>query len=502
MPMTVRTRYAPSPTGEPHIGNIRTMIFAWLTARHAGGKFFLRLEDTDQERYVPGSARAIVESLRWLGVELDEGPDHVQLAAMKTNEDWEGAPTHSGPYGPYVQSQRLDIYRRHAEDLIARGLAYRANETADELERMRSAAQAAKQAFVFRKHMRLRDDVRADEPHVVRFGMPLTGTTTLDDMIQGKVTFDNGNLDDVVLLKSDGFPTYHLAAMVDDHLMHVSHVVRAVEWLPSAPKHIRIIEGFGWELPRFAHVPLVLSEDGKKLSKRHGATSVTEFREQGYLPEALVNFLAMLGWAPGQGDEQNVFARDELIEKFTLEKVGASPAIFSYAKLDWLNGVHIRRLAPDDLANRLVPFLSRDGVAVDTPAKYERLVRLMPLIQVRLDRLTKAADLVDFFFNDIPVPSIEMLIGPKMEQHLSLAALRAARSELAALSEFSEPAIEKTLRDLGVQLNLKPTQLFTVLRNAVSGKQVTPPLFGTIEALGRALTLERLDRAVARLQGA
>ena len=201
----------------------------------------------------------------------------------------------------------------------------------------RGNAQAGKQAATVRKTMRLRDDVRADEPHVIRLEMPTRGTVTLDDMIQGQVTFDNGNLDDVVLLKSDGFPTYHLAAMVDDHLMQVSHVIRAVEWLPSAPKHIHILRAFGWELPRFAHVPLVLSDDGKKLSKRHGATSVTEFREAGYLPEALVNFLAMLGWAPGQGDEQNVFTLSELYEKFTLEKVGSSPAIFSYAKLDWLN---------------------------------------------------------------------------------------------------------------------------------------------------------------------
>ncbi|MBX7214166.1 MAG: glutamate--tRNA ligase [Thermoflexales bacterium] len=498
--MTTRTRFAPSPTGEPHIGNVRTMLFSWLTARHAAdGKFFLRIEDTDQERYTPGSARVIVESLRWLGVELDEGPDHAQLAAMKTNEDWEGAADVSGPYAPYVQSQRLDLYRQHTDLLIANGLAYRANETAEELERMRTAAQADKRAFTFRRHMRLREDIRPDEPHVVRFAMPLTGTTTLDDMIQGKVTFDNGNLDDVVLLKSDGFPTYHLAAMVDDHLMKVSHVVRAVEWLPSAPKHLRIIEAFGWQPPRFAHVPLVLSEDGKKLSKRHGATSVTEFREQGYLPEALVNFLAMLGWAPGQGDEQNVFTREELFEKFTLEKVGASPAIFSYAKLDWLNGVHIRRLAPDDLARRLVPFLARGGVQIDTPDKLERLIRLMPLVQVRIDRLTKAAELVDIFFNDIATPSSEMLIGPKMEQHLSLAALRATRSALAALSAWSEPVIESTLRDLGVALNLKPTQLFTVIRNAVSGKQVTPPLFGMLDALGRDITLERLDRAIVRL---
>ncbi len=498
--MDVRTRYAPSPAGEPHIGNIRTMIFAWLTARHAGGKFFLRIEDTDQERYVPGSARAIVESLRWLGVELDEGPGQAELARMKTNEDWDGAMEMSGPYAPYVQSHRLEIYKQHAEWLVERGLAYRANETSEELDHMRSNAQAAKQAFTFRKSMRLREDVGADEPHVIRLEMPTRGTVTLDDMIQGQVTFDNGNLDDVVLLKSDGFPTYHLAAMVDDHLMQVSHVIRAVEWLPSAPKHIHILRAFGWELPRFAHVPLVLSDDGKKLSKRHGATSVTEFREAGYLPEALVNFLAMLGWAPGQGDEQNVFTLSELYEKFTLEKVGSSPAIFSYAKLDWLNGVHIRMLAPEDLAQRLLPFLEKAGVAVDTPEKLDRLQRLIPLIQIRLDRLTKAADLVDFFFNDIPTPPVEMLIGPKMEQHLSLAALRAARSELAALSEFSEPVIEKTLRDLGAELNLKPTQLFTVLRNAVSGKQVTPPLFGMINALGRALTLERLDRAIARLQ--
>jgi len=498
----VRTRFAPSPTGELHIGGVRTALFSWLTAKHHGGQFFLRFEDTDQDRYSPGSARNIIEQFKWLGIELDGGPDHIALQAMKTNEDTPDA-LNDGSYrgipGPFVQSQRLAIYKAHAEQLVAAGKAYRCNESAEELSAMRAEAQAQGRTFMFKKSARLRTEIDPATPHVIRFDMPASGQTVLNDMIRGKIVFENANLGDDVLLKSDGFPTYALAAMVDDHLMGVTHIIRSDEWLPSAPKHIEIIKAFGWQLPIFAHVPTVNGEDGKKLSKRHGASGLWQFRDQGYVQEAIINFLAMLGWAMGEGEEQNVFTTAELIEKFSLERVGGSPAVFSYPKLDWLNGVHIRRMQPDDLAQRLLPFLAQAGLHIDSPEKRALLVRIVPQIQERIKKLTEAAGFIDFFFADVPTPPHDMLIGPKMEQHLSLHALKAARTLCANIAQFEDAPLEQAFRKLCDDLKLKPNQIFSIIRNAVTGKTITPPLFGTMAILGRDTVLLRLDRAIAAL---
>jgi glutamyl-tRNA synthetase len=499
MSTPVRTRFAPSPTGELHIGTVRTAIFAWLVAKHAGGLFFIRLEDTDQERYVAGSTRRILETFDWLGIQLDGGPDHAELQHMKTNEDYPGA-LEDGCFqrvpGPFVQSQRLPIYKQWAEWLVEHGHAYRANETPEELETMRQAVIARREVWSFREEMRLHTDIDPNQPHVIRLRVPRTGVTHLHDLIKGDVEFENANVDDAVLLKADGFPTYHLASVVDDHLQGVTHVVRGDDWLSSAPKHVLLYQYFGWELPEFMHLPNVLGEDGRKLSKRHGATSVFEFRDQGYLPEAIINFLAMLGWAPGEGDEQNVFTIPELIDKFSVEHIGSSPAVFSYNKLDWLNGVHIRRLPVDDLARRLTPFVERAGIALDTPEKQEKFRRIVPLIQERIKTLADAAVLIDFLFTDIPAPARESLIGQKMDQVASLAALRETRALFEQLPTFDDGAMEQAMRALAQRLQLKPGQLFTIVRNAVTGKSVTPPLFGTISVLGREMTLARLDQAI------
>jgi glutamyl-tRNA synthetase len=500
----VRTRFAPSPTGELHIGTVRTALFSWLVARHHAGQFFLRLEDTDQDRYVPGSARGILETFDWLGIKIDGGPDHTELARMKTDEDYPGAlddGSYLGIPGPFVQSQHLPVYKQWAEWLIERGYAYRADETPEELDAMRKAAEARKETFVFREEMRLRADadIAPDSRHVIRMRVPREGVTQFHDLIKGDVSFENANVDDQVLLKADGFPTYHLAVVVDDHLQGVTHAVRGDDWLSSAPKHVLLFRYFGWDMPAFAHVPNVLGEDGRKLSKRHGATSVFELRDQGYVPEAIINFLAMLGWAPGEGNEQNVFTRDELIETFSLDHVGSSPAVFSYTKLDWLNGVHIRRLSVDDLAARLTPFLAKAGIPVDTPEQQARLKRVVPLIQERIKKLSEAAELVDFLFKDIETPKKEALIGQKMDVAASLNALVESRRLLEQLPAFDDAPMEAAMRDLAARLGLKPGQLFTIVRNAVTGKSVTPPLFGTMSAMGRETTLQRLDRAIDRL---
>ncbi len=499
-----RTRFAPSPTGFLHVGGIRTALFSWLAAKHDGGEFFLRLEDTDQERYVPGSARQIIESFQWLGLELDGGPGHSELRKMKVNEDFPGAPEDGSPKGipgPFVQSQRLEIYKQHAERLVAEGKAYRANETSEELEAMRKAAEAQRRTFLFKKEMRVRTDIDPASPHVIRFDMPREGQTVLDDLVLGRTVFENAHISDLVLLKSDGFATYHLAAMVDDHLQGVTHVLRSQEWQPSAPAHLQIIKAFGWEPPKFAHVPAVNGSDGKKLSKRTGAQSVFEFRDQGYVREALINFLALLGWAPGGGDEQNVFTLEELIARFSIERVGKSPAVFEYAKLDWLNKQHIQRLPAADLAERLIPFLAKDGIKIDSAARRDKLIQLVPLINERLGKLTDASALVDFFFTDIPAPPRDMLIGAKMEQHLSLHALRAARELAENTPDFSEAGVETAYRGLCEQLELKPNQLFGIIRNAISGKSVTPPLFGSLSILGRDTVVARLKAAERVLGG-
>jgi glutamyl-tRNA synthetase len=486
-----------------HVGGIRTALYSWLVAKQAGGHFFLRLEDTDQERYVAGSPRQIIESFQWLGLDLDGGPDHADLRAMKQNEDFDGALDHGeyrGVPGPFVQSRRLEIYKAHAEQLIASGRAYRADETSEELEVMRKTAEAERRNFVFTEASRIRTEIDPATPHVIRFKIARQGKTVLNDAVLGEVVFENANLaSDPVILKSDGFPTYHLAAMVDDHLQGVTHVIRAQEWLASAPTHVQIIEALGWPVPVFAHVPPVNGADGKKLSKRTGAQSVFEFRDQGYLKEALLNFLTMLGWAPGAGSTQNVFTLDELIAQFELGRVTKSPAIFEYPKLDWLNEQHIQRLAPEVLTERLIPFLARDGVVIDTPAKRERLIALVPLINTRIKKLTDAGAMVDFFFAEpTPLPA-EQLLGPKMERHLSLHALRAAIEATEKIAPFDDVTLERELRALADSLQLKPNQLFTIIRNAVSGRQVTPPLFGSMVVLGRDTVLARMRTAASTL---
>lgn len=479
--MTVRVRFAPSPTGHPHIGNIRTVVFNWLYARQQGGQFVLRIEDTDRTRYVPDALKVIMDGLRWLGMDWDEGPDK------------------PGQYGPYTQSERLELYKEKAEELIARGWAYRCNCSPERLEMVRKLQAAQGQPPMYDRHCRDLPPgaISPDEPHVVRLKIPLEGETIVHDLLKGEIRFENALLDDQVLLKSDGFPTYHLAVVVDDHLMQISHVIRADEWLPSTPKHVLLYQAFGWEPPIFAHVPLVMGTDGKKLSKRHGATNIDEFRKQGYLPEAVFNFLALLGWAPGEGEEREIFTRAELVERFDLSRVNLAPAVFSYDKLNWMNGAYIRALPAETLLQRLIPFWQEAGlIPCPVPAELlPTLKKLVPLVQERMQTLRDVIPLTDCILSDIETPPAELLIGKKMTAAESLAALRRVRTLLSGLVPFDEEAMEPKMRALADELQLKPGQLFTIVRVAVTGKTVTPPLFGTIEALGREQTLQRLGRA-------
>lgn len=479
--MTVRVRFAPSPTGHPHIGNIRTVVFNWLFARQNQGQFVLRIEDTDRTRYVEDAIQVITDGLRWLGMDWDEGPEV------------------GGPYGPYIQSERTALYRQVAEELIEQGRAYRCNCSQERIDTVREQQRERGESSMYDEHCRYKaeGEVSPDEPHVIRLRMPHEGTTTMHDILRGDITFENRLLDDQILLKSDGFPTYHLAVVVDDHLMGITHILRGDDWISSTPKRLLIYEALGWEPPIYAHVPLVLGADGKKLGKRHGAVSIDEFRRMGYLPEAVFNFLTLLGWAPGSGEEQEIFTREELIERFDITHINLAPAVFSYDKLNWMNGHYIRALSHDELLERLIPFWADAGlIPIPVPVDLIPTLRiLVPLVQERLKTLRDVVDLTDFVFTDIEIPPVTDLIAKKMTAEQSLEAIQRVQSLIARIVHFNAEAMESPMRQLATDLGLKAGQLFSIVRNAVTGKVVSPPLFGSIEALERAKTLKRLEVA-------
>ena len=486
--MTVRVRYAPSPTGDPHVGNIRSALFNWLYARHTGGTFIVRIEDTDRARLVPGSLDAILDALRWLGLDWDEGPGS------------------DAPYGPYVQSERLDHYSEHAERLLSEGKAYHCYCTPERLDEVRKQRQKERKPTGYDRRCLDPDEARkarAENPTpVVRFRMPTEGSVTVDDFVRGKVTFDVSLLDDFVLLKSDGYPTYHLANVVDDHLMEISHVMRAEEWLPSAPRHRLLYEAFGYEMPELVHLPLILGPDRSKLSKRHGAASVLEFRDLGYLPDALVNFLALLGWSLDESSE--VFTKDELVQHFTPERIVASPAVFNIEKLDWFNGLYIRQMSDDALASALIPWLEDEehGLPASArPINRDYLASIVPLERERLKRLAQAPEMLSFFFEErlsydpaALVPKGLDVDGARAALEAALAAAEAAPAD-TGVDDWSAPALETAYRALAERLEVKTGQLFGAMRVAVTGRTAAPPLFDTLSVLGK-------ERCVARLRAA
>src|SRR2546428_1746572 len=461
----VRVRYAPSPTGALHLGGARTALFNYLFARRQGGQFLLRIEDTDRARFKPGSQEQIEEGLRWLGTNWDETP--------------------------LIQSERKAIYEKAAADLIASGAAYRCFCAPERLEQMRAEQRARHEPERYDRRCRA---VPADESErraaagerfVVRQAMPLEGTTTLQDLVMGTVTFRNDTLDDHVLLKSDGFPTYHLAFAVDDHEMRISHIIRGDGRLPSAPKHLLLFQAFNWPPPAFAHLPLVLGPDKKPLAKRHGAKDVLEYREAGYLPEAVDNFIAFLGWSPGT--DQDIFTMEQLIRAFDLSKLQASPAVATLERLDWLNGQFIRRLSPDELARRLAPRMP------EVPA--EALGPLMPLVQERLRSLNEAPDMLRFFFEDPDGYRPEQLIPKGRDAAATASALNDAATTLRALPDWTPESIELALRGLAERLGWSSRDLFMALRVAITGRTVTPPLIESVSRVGKARAVARLERA-------
>lgn len=477
----VRVRIAPSPTGLPHIGTFRTFLFNWLFARKHGGKFAIRIEDTDRERLVPGAEDALLDAVEWFGLDWDEGPRH------------------GGPYAPYVQSERLPLYHEHVERLIAAGHAYRCYCSSERLDALRREQQARKEPPGYdRLCRRLSPHERAAREavgtsHVVRFAVPLEGSTTFHDVIHGDVTWENRVLDDFVILKSDGYPTYHLAHLVDDHEMEISHVLRGDEWISSTPRHVLLYQAFGWVPPVFAHLPAILGPDRKKLSKRHGPTGIAAFQEAGYLPEALINYLALCGWSPGSDEE--VFSLPDLVKRFDLGRVSATGAIFDHAKLDWFNGIYIRNLAPAELAKRMRPFLGEaaNGVADS------QLEAIAALLQDRLRTLSEAPELADFFLTDELDYDPALLVQRGLTPEQTIEALRRGADLTSTVEPFTAEALEPPFRELADALGLKVGPLFMSIRVAVTGKTATPPLFGTMQVLGRERSVARLQTAVERL---
>lgn len=485
----IRTRYAPSPTGDPHIGNIRSALFSWAYARANGGQFLLRIEDTDRNRLVETSVGAIMESLRWLGIDWDEGPDI------------------GGPHAPYFQSQRLPLYRKAAETLMDRGRAYRCFCTAERLDQLRAAQAAAKRPPGYdglcRALTREESEARARrEPYVIRFAMDREGQTVLHDIIRGDVVFENSLQDDFVMLKSDGYPTYHLALIVDDTEMEITHCIRGDEWISSAPKHIQLYEALGWEPPGWAHLPLILGPDHKKLSKRSGDTAVLDYRDKGYLPEAMVNFLALLGWS--LDDHTSILGAGELKRHFDLARVVPNPAVFDIERLNHLNGHYIRAMDDGRWEATITEWCARQlPESVKRPIDPDIVKSVAPLLKERVSRLDEIAGMVEFLFGyEAPEYELDALterVGGDAE-----VALKAVDGALVALDaipqeRWDRDAIEAAIRGMEATLGMKLRKFVPVLYVAEMGRPQGIPLFDSLELLGRERTLQRLRTARARL---
>nr|BBH88557.1 glutamate--tRNA ligase [Thermosporothrix sp. COM3] len=486
-----RLRFAPSPTGFQHIGGFRTALFSWLYARHGGGQFILRIEDTDTTRTVEGSVEDILQGFKWLGMDIDEGP------------------TIGGPYGPYSQLQRKSIYQYYAHKLIESGHAYKCYCTPERLDQMRKEREAKKLPPRYDRRCRYlsAEERAANEAaglkYTVRLSMPLEGKTVVHDELHGDMVFENSNLDDIIILKSNGLAPYHLAAIVDDHLMNITHVLRGEDWISTSPYHITIYRALGWEPPRIYHVSNVLGKDKKKLSKRRNAPSWSDFKRQGYLPEAVFNFMALMGWS--YDDKTEFFTKEELIRVFTLDRISVASGLYDPDKLLWMNGVYIRKLSLDELVDRTIPYMERPEAegglpdSVARPLDREYTKRVLELEQERMKTLSDAAEKTSFFYLKEIDYDASMLIQKKMDAESTRNALQHAYTLLSGLENWDHEIMEQPMRDLAQQLELKPGQLFGAVRVAVSASNATPPLFQMLEVLGREVSLKRIQDAINKL---
>lgn len=473
-----------------HIGNARSALYPFLLARRLGGTFILRIEDTDQKRYAPDAEKELIEGLHWLGIYHDEGPDI------------------SGPYGPYRQSERREIYKEYAWKLVDLGHAFPCFCTSERLDKVRQEQLKKKQNPRYDGTCRslgsdeARGRIAAGEKHVIRFKMPKEGSITTTDLLRGSITTENAALDDSVLLKSDGLPTYHLAAMLDDHLMKITHVIRGSEWLPSLPLHTHIIRAFGWDEPVFVHLSVFLKPSGKgKLSKRDRAEAMKDghsiflgdMQELGYIPEGVLNWIVLMGWGVPEDD---VMTLDQMIERFSIDNLTPSPAAINFQKLDHFNGTHIRLLTIENLARRIKPYLTEVGLEVDN----ETLLKVTPLIRERLVTLDDCIPFAAFFFKESVEPNPEELIAKGLDAKQSAAAARKAYDILASLPGLSHQTAEPPMREFVEKSGLSANQAFGLLRVAVTGQKVSPPLFESMEIIGKEKVLERLQKAIEILE--
>lgn len=486
----VRVRFAPSPTGRTHLGSGRTALYNYLLRQQLGGTFILRIEDTDLKRFVPGAEEELIRSLHWLGIQWDEGPDV------------------GGPNAPYHQTDRKEIYLEHARWLVEHDYAFFCFCTPDRLEKVRQQQIQHKQTPRYDGACRRLDPdeaarrVKNGERHVIRFKTPLEGEVVARDHLRGDIIIDNRNLDDYVLVKSNGLAVYHLAAMVDDHLMGITHVLRGTEWLSTFPLHVQIVRAFGWQEPVWVHLSVFLKPSGKgKMSKRESSdlmkdgysTFISDLEALGYVPEAVVNWIALMGWS--YNDREEFFTLPEMIERFSLDKLNPAPAAINFTKLDHFNGLHIRRLPAHDLARRIKPFFDKVKCCADLPT----LEKISPIIQERIVTLDDAPRVAGFFFEDEVYPDPAELVAKGLTAAESRAALEQALALLESLPEITLETAEPPMRALAEELGLQAGQLFGILRVAVTGQKVSPPLFQSMEIIGREKVLQRLRRALQQI---
>ncbi|MCL2244292.1 MAG: glutamate--tRNA ligase [Treponema sp.] len=520
--MIIRDRYAPSPTGLQHVGGIRTALFNYLFARSsAEGKFILRLEDTDRTRSDESYVQNLFDTFKWLGIKWDEGP---QTAGSDNG----------GPFSPYIQSERSALYKKHAQILLDSGNAYHcfcSAQRIDEVRKQREEARSSETGYDrFCRSIDLQEAAKraaAGETFTVRLKIPLGETTRFNDHLLGSIEWKNDDINpDPVLLKSDGFPTYHLANVVDDHLMEITHVLRAQEWLASTPLHVIMYRAFGWQPPEFCHLPMVMGQDGKKLSKRHGATSIDEFRKQGYLPEALLNYIAFLGASYEEGTDEkhldakhpDIYTLDELAQRFSLDKLNKAPAVFDYKKLEWYNGQYIRMKSDEELASLAMPFAKAAGLfdcsGEEIPAEPQRckdggepterqrdiFTRAMALVKERLVFLSEAPEKIAYLFREPEVPAAEEFIPKKCDLGKTIEYLRIGLELARVLAEMpDDEKAENFIKAEAEKRGIKLGDLMMPLRAAITGSRVSPPLFGSLRLLGSASSVKRVQRALDKL---
>lgn len=500
----VRTRFAPSPTGYVHIGSVRTALFNYLFAKHNGGDFFLRIEDTDRTRLVEDAIEYLLKTFSVLGIDPDEG-------VIMQND---GKIAQKGDFGPYIQSERLAMYKKYAQELLDNDYAYYCFCSQERLQKVREERQAAKLPPMYDGHCRdlskeeVAAKLAAGEPYVIRMRIPEEGFTEFDDLVYGHIKIKNELIDDQVIMKSDGFPTYHLAHVVDDHLMQTSHVIRGEEWLPSAPKHILLFKYFGWEFPQYAHLPLLLNSDKSKLSKRQGDVSTGSYLEKGYLPEALLNFIVLLGWNPKT--EEEIFSMDEMIEKFDLSGVNKYGAVFNVEKLDWINGVYIRKMELDKLARLCEGYLEKAGLIekisedeflnklTGETIDFRKLAQIISLEQERMKRLSEIGESVRFIFEDAPAYEKDLLAWKKMTVEDAQKNLQLIYAELEKTEEkdFTKDNLLQIINRLKEETGLGTGELLWPMRVSLSGLKNSPGPFEIAEVLGKKKTLKRINKAI------